>query len=298
VWEKSIEGYPFEANSSFSDRNDTTFLIAGLINNTDGGIIKMSNAGEIIWSKKYNDKRIFDVLELENDIYALYDEDVWLMKLTENGNQIWLKEKELYYVPFYMNFDYPTLLKFSDTTLAISSSEYYWSSVLTVDTNGTTLNHLRAFGPVSQVDINNNKRVFISVNGPTYGIKAGINREHVGLITTNIQLDPSTCSYTEQSFSSNTDTVIIDTLNFSVSNSSDGINNTYILDSLILVKDNNCINSIGNLDSQDKINVKVYPNITTGKTHFDFSETGRFQIVITNLEGRIVKEHEVEWNSY
>jgi hypothetical protein len=302
LWEKSIEGYPFEANSSFSDRNDTTFLIAGLINNTDGGIIKMSNAGEIIWSKRYNNKRIFDVLELENDTYALYDEDVWLMKLTENGNQIWLKEKEAYFVPF-INFrpEYPALSKFNDTTLAISSNDYSsgYSRILTVDTTGATLNGLHVWGSSSYVEINEKKRVFISVNGPTYGIKAGIDREHVGLMTTNIQLDPdpSTCSETGLLSSSNTDTVIIDTMIFSISNSSDGINITYLLDSLILVKDDNCINYIGSLDKQDKINVKVYPNITSGKTHFDFSETGRFQIVITNLEGRIVKEHEVKGSS-
>jgi hypothetical protein len=57
------------------------------------------------------------------------------------------------------------------------------------------------------------------------------------------------------------------------------------------------ISTVGIIENNFSDKLVVYPNITTGNTHFDFSEMGHYQIVITNFEGHIVKEHEVNGNS-
>ena len=298
-WEKSIKGRSFEVSSIYSDMEDTTFLIAGFVNDLHGGIIKMTNEGEIIWSRLYTDKRIYDVTMLGSEIYALNNSNIWLMKLSENGNFLWLKEKEGIYDPFIEpRSGYPTLTKFNDTLLAVNTNEYLSSRVLTVDTSGSTVNQLHIDGPVSHVEINKNKRVFVSVNGPTYGIKDLLGRDHVVLITTNTDLEPSFCSSSiSQTFTGNTDTVFIDSMNLTVSNSSHGINTDYFLDSLILTDDNSCISFFGNLDTQEKIDVKVYPNITNGLTYFDFSKTDTYKIILYSLEGNGLQEVEVNGNS-
>jgi len=297
-WEKELEGESFKINGLFSSNSDTTFLLAGIINNTHGGIIKMTNDGEIVWSKEYVDKIIYDVIQIEDNIYALYNDNIWIMKLNQNGNSLWCKEAAGYYSAFDPNtISVPTLTKINDSLFAVKSNGYYQSMISIMDSSGYTVGMLDVIMPASHITKNKNGRVFISGNGPVYGIKSTLYRHHVGLITTNIELDESECSYGNTNFVGNTENAVIDTLQFSNSNNSSEINVIYYLDSLVLTKDDRCVTFLGNLDTQDKINVNIYPNITTGKTYFDFSKNGSYQIAISTLEGRTVQEVEVKGNS-
>lgn len=297
-WEKKLEGERFKINGLYASESDTTFLLAGIISNTHGGVIKMTNDGEIIWSKKYDDKIIYDVIQIEDNIYALYNDNLWLMKLNQNGNALWCKEVAGYYSSIESHtMNFPTLTKINDSLFAVKPNEYHGSLISIVDTSGATIDLLSVSMPASHVVKNENGRVFISGNGPIYGIKSILYRHHIGLITTNIELDGSNCSYESPNFVGNTESVIIDTLQFTNTNNSSEISLNYYLDSLILTQDDHCVTFLGNLDTQEPIDVKVYPNITTGKTHFEFSKTGSYQIAITTLEGRIVEEVEVKGNS-
>lgn len=297
-WEKQLEEEPFKINGIHSSDTDTVFLLAGIVNNEDGGVVKMSNDGEIVWSKKYIGKVIYNIIQIEDHIYTLYNYNLWLMKLNENGEAFWLKEA----IGSFSAFDLPgknppTLTKFNDSLIAVKSNDYYDSYISIVDTSGSLIDLLIVSMPASHVVKNENGRVFISGNGPVYGIKTALYRFHIGLITTNIQLDPSNCSYEKTGFSGSTENVVIDTLQFTNTSNSTEISLNYYLDSLILTNDDYCVTFLGNLEKQNKISVKVYPNITTGKTHFDFSKNGSYQIAISTLEGRTVQEVEVKGNS-
>lgn len=297
-WEKQLEGEPFKINGVCSNDTAATFLLAGIIDGQDGGVVKMDNDGEILWSKKYLNNRIYDIIQIGDYIYTLYNDNVWLMKLNLNGDVLWLKEAMGYYSPFDpYTTNIPTLTKINDSLFAVTANDYYLNHVSIVDTSGAVINLLEVFMPTSHLTKNKNGRVFISGNGPVYGIKTTLYRYHIGLITTNIQLDPSECSSGSSTFSGSTESNVVDTLQFTITNNSTQMNQNYLLDSLILTKDDKCVTYLGSLDKHEQVEVKVYPNITIGKTHFDFSENGRYEIVIFNLEGNKLQQVGVNGNS-
>jgi len=106
IWNKTYGWWDFEMNACIIEIEDG-YMIAGytLSTPTGGGdayIIKIDERGDEIWSKKYGGKdtdHVSDFVKTDDGYilagtthtYNVGDFDAWLLKVDENGNEIWNK---------------------------------------------------------------------------------------------------------------------------------------------------------------------------------------------------------------
>jgi hypothetical protein len=117
VWEKSLGGTEIDQGRSIIKTNDNAYIIAGNSFSTDGDIsmnfgssdfllVKLSDDGNIIWSKNYGGSQ-FDFAtsinsssdgylvtgysqSIDNDVKGNFGEnDFWILKISEEGNLKW-----------------------------------------------------------------------------------------------------------------------------------------------------------------------------------------------------------------
>lgn len=294
-WERNIEGDGYKVNAIHVN-SDSTFLIAGSVNMEDGFIFKIDDSGTPIWSKTYVDQRMYDISSLHEEIYAISQDiqlsTIWLFKLDSSGNGIWSKSSSVRYDEYGDKIlsSIPDLVSINDTLLAIVGAD-----IEIKDTSGLSIENISLF-PMrwSHVAVNDSGRVFISGNGPFYGIKATtLQRPHFGIIFTDVYLNEMECTWEKGPSSNDTLMINVDTLIAIVSNSNSLIQQSYTINSLPLVVDNECVEFLGSVEEQEKTQVKVYPNITTGKTNFELSKNGQYNVEIVDVNGNRVGEFEI-----
>jgi len=96
------DGGVLAVGSSFTSRDTTDYMFRTGLGNNDIFITRFSKNGEILWSKKYGtsfDDNGVDAVEAQDGSLLVIstmasdkERDVTFMRLTENGNRIWLKQ--------------------------------------------------------------------------------------------------------------------------------------------------------------------------------------------------------------
>lgn len=294
-WERNFEGDGFKVNGIHVD-SDSTFLMAGSINEEDGFIFKIDDSGTPIWTKTYVGQRMYDICSLHEEIYAISEDiqlsTLWLFKLDSTGNGIWSKPSSVRYDEYgdMILSSMPDLVSLNDTLLAIVGAD-----IEIKDSSGLSIDNITLFPMLwSHVAVNDSGRVFISGNGPFYGIKATtLYRPHFGIIFTDVYLNEMGCTWEASTPSNDTLMINADTLITAVSNSNSLIQQSYIINSLPLVLDNECVQFLGNIEEQEFVQVTVYPNITNGKINFELSKKGRYQVEIMGLKGNSIGKFEI-----
>lgn len=295
-WERKIEGALFDVKTIEVD-SDSSFFIGGSVDNDDGFIFKLDQMGNTLWSKRYLNQEVFDIAHVGKTIFSLSQDiqsskSLWLIKLDSMGSAIWSE-------PTFVSHDQyskdiisssPQILSIDDSLLVISGS-----GVEVKDTAGISKNGLDIF-PMrwAHVAKGDSDRVFISGNGPFYGLKANtIYEHHFGVIFTNTILDETQCTWDQTPYNNDTIVVDIDTLTASSITNSTSFRQSYTIDSLPLVADNECVEFFGNVEEQEKTQVSVYPNVSSGKTNFELSKPGQYQVEILDVNGNKVCVFEI-----
>ncbi len=295
VWQKKLGGQSFKING-ITPFDDDSFLLGGYIDALEGGIVKISLGGDIQWSKKYKTNRyIHDVLVLHKEIYCLHG-DADVIKLDSIGEKVWSKSAPGYFQPKWLSdMSFPTLYPVSDTTFCITASSDYQSAVSIMDTNGltTTADYLIPFMPITFTAVNDDNRVFIVGNGPVQPIKNIPIGMHSVLLNTGYQLKRTKCANAYTFNPSQGPSFTIDTIEFTVDADSSLINLNYTLMEESLLSDTNCIETLDLNDNKLKPKVRVYPNITSGKTNFQLSKTGKYQVQIIDIKGNEIGSFEI-----
>tara|TARA_B100000508_G_scaffold141097_1_gene147019 strand:+ start:117047 stop:118573 length:1527 start_codon:yes stop_codon:yes gene_type:complete len=296
-WERKIEGALFDVNTIKVD-SDSTFLIGGSVDNVDGFIFKLDQMGNILWSKRYFSQEVFDLASVGTNLFSISrdtqsSKSLWLIKLDSVGSAIWSEPTFVRYEHYSKGLlnSVPQILNIGDSLLAISGS-----GVEIKDTSGVALNGLDIF-PMRWAHIakGDSDRVFISGNGPFYGIKANtIYEHHFGVIFTNTILDESDCTWDKVLYDNDTIAVDTDTLIASNNSNSSSFRQTYTIDSLPLVLDNECVEFFGNVEEQESTQLSVYPNITSGETNFELSKPGQYQVEILDVKGNNIGVFEID----
>jgi len=96
------DGGVLAVGSSFTSRDTTDYIFQSGLGNNDIFITRFSKNGQILWSKKYGtqfDDNGIDAVEAQDGSLLVIstmasdkERDVTFMRLTENGNRIWLKQ--------------------------------------------------------------------------------------------------------------------------------------------------------------------------------------------------------------
>ncbi len=295
IWQKKLENQSFKING-ITLFDDDSFLLGGYIDGFEGGIVKVSLEGDIQWSKNYRSNRyIHDVLVLHHEIYCLQG-DADIIKLDSIGEKIWSKSAPGYFQPKWISdMSFPTLYPVSDTTFCITISGDYQSAVSIMDTSGliTTPDYLIPIMPITFTAFNENNRVFIVGNGPVQPIKNIPTGLHSVLLNTSQQLKKTKCANTYTFNPSQGPSFSIDTLIFTLNTDSSFISLNYTMTEESLLSDTNCIQALSLNENKLKTKVRVYPNITSGKTNFELSKCGKYQIEIIDVNGNRVAAFEI-----
>ena len=131
IWEKTYDAGEFESPSKVITTNDTSMLVCGNKISEQNGfsdilLIKTDTSGNVLWQKTYGgdkDDRAVSIYQTNDNSYLIVgytnsfkndenDYDIYLLKLTKDGDTLWTKSVG------------------TDSTL-----EYAYSSILTSDNN-------------------------------------------------------------------------------------------------------------------------------------------------------------------
>ncbi|MBI2259022.1 MAG: T9SS type A sorting domain-containing protein [Flavobacteriia bacterium] len=201
------------------------------------------------------------------------------------GNLIWIKKYEM-----YNNYEFTksSLTNLGNNEITFQyGSQYLGSNVAKINLNGDILKQKSYFLGLSDVVKLNNGRIFVIGNGPLYGIKSDFN-PHIGVIKTDSILFTSQC-YDELYFLLiNQDSCNISDLTFSETNGISMLFLPFLVNNLNINSLNSCVSYISEIKEFSYNNIKVYPNITDDETHFEFSEIGEYELILSSIDGKII----------
>ncbi|MCX6292384.1 MAG: T9SS type A sorting domain-containing protein [Bacteroidetes bacterium] len=288
------------ANSAFSVKQtpDSGYVIIGFIENfppidANAFLIKLSPAGTVSWSKKYNlpiptvcGGNDLEVVPNGLLCYLNSGNDMVLMKTDFLGNILWSKNYSNIGSSICLNCPSPKIHKTSDNGYVFLSGI---GSCVKIDSVGNVLwTQSPYLYPIDIIELKD-KGYFIIGNGPIFGVKSSsTSNPQMGIIKTDSTGNALVCISPGQTVTPIADTLITTSAVFT--NTSGGVLNQIYPDVNIptLLSDSGCVAIIGGIkENNPDNNVIVFPNPSSGKITIESNTPGGY-FELHDISGKLL----------
>lgn len=256
--------------------------------NNEGLLFALHSMDSLVFFKRYSNSDIisFSDLYIENDGIIIRDDasSCDLIKTDLNGNVVWAKNYTSEY-DWYQGTR--KMLRLQNGNFLIYSSDMAMGSIVSVDNVGEPDFGVMAFGRVKTVRQREDGGLYVLINGPGYGIKSLITREHFAVN----QLDSLTATNSNCFWIGgyNNTTLTIQSVDDSlIVTDSIQINDAIMeLFTMNLFEDNACVDFIGGIEEDNRESILIMPNPANDEIRFEKLES-QTNVTVYDTEGRLM----------
>jgi len=296
-WSNIILGGNYNSTAySIKQTPDSAYILTGYMTNLFSYehnviLIKLSQTGAILWSKRYYNPahgycKGYDLEITGNGFLILFllDYHIVLLETDFSGNILWQKSYNQFIGSMY--YEYSTkFMKTSDSCFVLVSIGFD-GGLTKIDSVGNLIWSKSLNLMATDVVNSNSHGFFIIGNGPVSGVKGNqISSPQIGIIQTDSIGNAYKCVYS-MNLNPIIDTILSTSATFS--SVSGGIENTIhpIISSEVLLSYNGCISYFGSINEiSNEKNISVFPNPSNGVFTFNIEMEKEVQVIIYNSIG-------------
>ncbi len=277
--------------------NDSTYVIAGSIYNPNtfdytGILVAIDDLGDPQWDKAYDALYVDDIVLQNNTIYIagkdFGNSDFVYCMADLNGTIVDGFTPNGTYGMNLLDI-YSQLVATPDSSVVYFCTDYFSSSTaFKIRPNGTISESVQVMNKGRDLMLDNDSGIILLGNGPTYGVKT-IWNSHANLLKTDSLLNVSDCGWDAQVASLQIPLPNLTTRTYTAG--STPINSIPVFTDVAsnLIDSAICAEFIGGLSEMETdLDVRVYPNISTGIFNFDWNSDAVTDVRIYSLLGELV----------
>ncbi len=286
--------------SAIKEGPDNIIYFTGTHNN-EGLLFALHSMDSVVFFKRYSNSDIisFSDLYIENDGIIIRDDasSCDLIKTDLNGNVVWAKNYTNEY-DWYQGIR--KMLRLQNGNFLIYSSDMATGSIVSIDNVGEPNLGVMAFGRVKSVKQSEDGGLFVLINGPGYGIKSLITREHFAVTKLDSLTSTNSNCFWNGGYNNSTMTLQIEDDSLIV-NDSIQINDALMeLYTATLSEDNSCVDVLGGTEEISKFKFNLVPNPAHDFLEIKFDTENLIKsntLELLDLRGKSILNKKIDFNN-